>query len=76
MPLSTLEKDFAVIDANHQAYQYQNAQLIFFKILLRMARKQWVGLKDKWLLSEIVERYPDLEFYAKDEPLFKPRSVI
>ncbi len=59
--MTTLQRDFAEVDAHHAVYQRQRAQIRILTILLRLARKQFVSFKEKMELGELYERYPDLQ---------------
>lgn len=68
MPTKDFWEREALIDAVDQQIRLQHqATIELLKILLRQARGEWVGLKDKWRINEIVERYPDLMFWVDKE---------
>lgn len=67
----SLEQEFQVIDAQHEVYTRMKAQIEILKTRLKLARGQFVELREKWRLADYLERYPEFR-----EPGDKPFSVI
>lgn len=56
----SLEQACKEIDAHHQVFLQQRAEIVLLRIRLRIARGQYVSLKERWKMVEIVARYPHL----------------
>jgi len=54
-----LEKHFAIIDANHRYETMLREKVELLRLLLQQARGEWMGLKSKWRLRELLAKYPE-----------------
>lgn len=61
----TLDKEFEVIQANHNYVQSLQAKADLLEILLRDSRHSYTTFQDGCRVVEIVNKYPDLEYFCE-----------
>lgn len=64
MPMDSLERDFADIDAMHAFTTRQRRTIELLAILLRIERGERVSLRERWHAKTIVAECPDIAHYA------------
>lgn len=62
-----LKQEFSIIDAEAEVRKRMTAQIEILRIALRLARYEWVGLKDKFRVKEIIRKYPEFEYYIRGD---------
>jgi hypothetical protein len=67
--VTTLLRDYKEIDAHHEVYCRQRAQIELLNILLEAERNTPGHRMNRtnrlWRLREIIERYPEFEYLAE-----------
>lgn len=57
--MTTLEREFKIIDAQYSIDQRKTAEITLLRILLKRAIGQYTSVHDTWAINDILEKYPE-----------------